>query len=76
MVLKLVKGNNEIIEKTFEDFQKDIHSNSFFYFSKETSYKDLKDLVDKLEELGYRVILREVKYALDEGAYIYEMHIL
>jgi hypothetical protein len=76
MILKLVSSNNQIIEKTFEDFKKDVKSNSFFYFSKETSYKDLKDLVDALQEEGYRVILREVKFALDEGAYIYEMHIL
>jgi hypothetical protein len=76
MVLKLVNANNEVIEKTYEDFIKDVHHNSFFYFSKETSYKDLKDLVDKLQELGYRVMLKEVKFALDEGAYMYELHII
>ena len=29
-----------------------------------------------LKELGYRVMLKEVKFALDEGAYMYELHII
>jgi hypothetical protein len=76
MQLKLVGTNNEIIQKSFEEFKKEIRPNSFFYFHKETSYKDLKDLIDLLEEEGYSVYFREVKYALDEGAYMYEMHII
>lgn len=76
MTLKLISSDNKIIEKNFEEFLKEVKSNSFFYFHKETSYKDLKDLIDKLEEKGYAVYFREVKYALDEGSYMYELHII
>jgi len=76
MKLKLLNANNEIIEKDFNEFLKDVKHNSFFYFHKDTSYKDLKDLIDKLEEEGYSVYFREVKYALDEGAYMYELHVI
>jgi len=76
MVLKLITANNEILEKSFEEFLQEVHHNAFFYFHKTTSYKDLKDLIDKLEEEGYSVYFREVKYGLDEGAYMYELHII
>ena len=76
MKLKLIGPNNEIIEKTYTEFVKDIKPNSFFYFHKDTSYKNLKDLIDKLEKDGYSVYFREVKYALDEGSYMYELHII
>ena len=76
MTLKLISSNNKTIEKSFEGFLKEVKSNSFFYFDKETSYKDLKDLIDKLEENEYAVYFREVKYALDEGSYMYELHII
>ena len=76
MKLKLIGPENEIIEKTYTEFVKEIKPNSFFYFHKDTSYKNLKDLIDKLEEEGYSVYFREVKYALDEGSYMYELHII
>jgi len=76
MKLKLIGPENEIIEKTYTEFIKEIKPNSFFYFHKDTSYKNLKDLIDKLEKEGYRVYFREVKYALDEGSYMYELHII
>jgi len=76
MKLKLLNADNNITEKTFEEFLKDVKHNSFFYFHKDTSYKDLKDLIDKLEEEGYSVYFREVKFGLDEGAYMYELHII
>ena len=76
MKLKLIGADNEIIEKTYTEFIKEIKENSFFYFHKDTSYKNLKDLIDKLEKDGYSVYFREVKYALDEGSYMYELHII
>ena len=76
MKLKLIAHDNQIIEKTYTEFVKDIKPNSFFYFHKDTSYKNLKDLIDKLEKDGYSVYFREVKYALDEGSYMYELHII
>jgi predicted secreted protein len=76
MKLKLIGADNSVTEKTYDEFIKDIKSNSFFYFHKDTSYKDLKDLIDKLEEDGYSVYFREVKFGLDEGSYLYELHII
>ena len=76
MKLKLIGVDNQIIEKNYTEFLKDVKPNSFFYFHKDTSYKNLKDLIDKLEKDGYSVYLREVKTGLDEGAYLYELHIL
>ncbi len=76
MTLKLISSDNNIIEKTYKEFLKEIKENSFFYFHKETSYKDLKNLIDKLENDGYSVYFREVKFGLDDGAYMYELHII
>ncbi|WP_456480006.1 HP0268 family nuclease [Nautilia sp.] len=76
MTLKLISTDNNIVEKSYEEFLKEIKPNSFFYFHKETSYKDLKDLIDKLEADGYSVYFREVKYGLDENSYMYELHII
>ena len=76
MKLKLIGSDNNIIEKTYEEFLKSIKPNAFFYFHKDTSYKDLKDLIDKLENDGYSVYFREVKYTLEDDGYMYEMHIL
>jgi len=76
MTLKLITTDNNIVEKSYDEFVKEIKENSFFYFHKDTSYKDIKDLVDKLQEEGHSVYLREVKYGLDESSYMYELHIL
>ncbi len=76
MKLKLITTDNEVIEKNYTEFLNDIKENSFFYFHKDTSYKNLKDLIDKLENKGHTVYLREVKTGLEEGAYLYELHII
>jgi hypothetical protein len=76
MKLKLISSDNKVVEKSYEEFLKEIKPNAFFYFHKDTSYKDLKDLIDKLENDGYSVYFREVKFGLDEGAYMYELHII
>jgi hypothetical protein len=76
MTLKLIENEHKTKEVNMEDFLKSVKSNSFYYFHKDTSYKNLKDLIDKLSEKGFSVYFREVKYGLDEGAYMYEMHIL
>lgn len=47
-----------------------------FYFDKENSHKDLVSLVEYFEEKDFSVYFREVKYGLDEGDYMYEVHIL
>ena len=76
MKLKLIGVDNQITEKNYTDFLKEVKPNSFFYFHKDTSYKNLKNLIDKLENDGYGVYFREVKTGLDEGSYLYELHII
>jgi hypothetical protein len=76
MELKLVTTDNKIKTVDLEKFLSKVKKDSFFYFSKETSYKDLQDLIDLLEKEGYSVYFREVKYTLEDDGYMYEMHIL
>jgi len=76
MELKLVTTDNKIKVIDMEKFLEKVQKDSFYYFDKETSYKDLQDLIDELEKKGYSVYFREVKYSLEENGYMYEMHIL
>ena len=41
-----------------------------------TSFKDILDLADEIEKMGYKVYHREVKYSLEPNGYMYEIHIL
>ena len=80
MELKLAR--NEInakpksitLEKVEDTIAKEGHK--IFYFDKENSHKDLVALVEHFEEKDFSVYLREVKYGLGEGDYMYEIHIL
>lgn len=47
-----------------------------YYFDKSNSHKDLIALVEKVEKLGASIYLREAKYGLDEGDYLYEVHFI
>lgn len=47
-----------------------------FYCDKENSHKDMQALLDYFEKKGKRAYFREVRYGLDEGDYMYEIHIL
>jgi len=76
MELKLVTTDNKIKTMDLEKFLEQVKSDTFFYFHRETSYKDLQELIEKLEEIGYSVYFREVKYSLEDNGYMYEMHIL
>ena len=49
---------------------------SFFYFDKENSHKQLIALVEYFEKKGVSVYHRVVKYGLDDDDYMYEVHIL
>ena len=62
------------IEKLEETLEKE--GQKIFYFDKENSHKDLVALVEHFEDKDFSVYLREVKYGLDEGDYMYEVHIL
>jgi len=80
MKLKLAKENFE--EKSKEISDKDIEKklkeegSVIYYFDQENPHKDLVELVEKFEDKGYSVYLKEVKYGLDDNDYIYEIHIL
>jgi hypothetical protein len=80
MKLKLAKEkldgkSKEITDKEIESALKEKGS-VIFYFDQENPHKDLVSLVEKFEDKGYSVYLKEVKYGLDENDYIYEVHIL
>ena len=47
-----------------------------FYCDKENSHKDMQALLEYFEKKGKHAYFREVRYGLDEGDYMYEMHIL
>lgn len=47
-----------------------------FYFDQDNSHKNLVSLVERFEEKGLSVYLKEVKFGLDENDYMYEVHIL
>ncbi len=47
-----------------------------FYFDKDNSHKDMMSLVEALEDEGFNVYFREVKYGLADDEYMYEVHAL
>jgi hypothetical protein len=52
------------------------NGSQLFYFDKENQNKDLMKLVEHFEKKDFSVYLREVRYGLNEGDYMYEVHIL
>mgnify|MGYP000031155156 CR=1 FL=1 len=76
MELKLVTTDNKIKSMEMDKFLEKIEKDSFYYFDRETSYKTIQDLIDELEKKDYSIYFREVKYGLEEDAYMYEIHIL
>jgi len=78
MELKLARKTLKAKPKTvtLEKIEEDLEKSSILYFDNENSHKELKELLEQLEAKGYSVYMREVKYGLDEGEYIYELHII
>ena len=76
MELKLLTEDNKVKKIDLDKFLENLKSDSFYYFSNETSYKDLQDLLDILTEKGYSVYFREVKYNLENDGYVYELHVI
>ncbi|PHS34144.1 MAG: hypothetical protein COA92_03715 [Sulfurovum sp.] len=78
MKLKLarttLKSKPKIIE--LKKVEEDLANKSIFYFDKDNSHKEMKELIVYFEEKGFSVYMREVKYGLDENEYIYEVHII
>ncbi|MDD6055526.1 MAG: HP0268 family nuclease [Helicobacter sp.] len=59
------------LEEMLEDKKMDI-----FYCDKENSHKDMKALLEYFEKKGKSAYFREVRYGLDSGDYMYEIHII
>jgi len=78
MKLKLARTTLKAKPKTIDisKLEEELSSKSIFYFDKENSHKELKELIEYFEEKGYSVYMREVKYGLNENEYIYEVHII
>lgn len=76
MKLKLIQSNNETQSQSVDKFLEKVKKDNFYYFHRETSYKNLMDLQEQLEEKGFSVYFREVKFGLDEQDYMYELHTL
>lgn len=78
MKLKLARKTLKAKPKTIElkKIEEDLANKSIFYFDKDNSHKELKELIEYFEEKSFSVYMREVKYGLDENEYIYEVHII
>jgi hypothetical protein len=78
MELKLARTSLSATPKetTLEDIEENLEKKSIFYFDKDNSHKDLKNLIEYFEDKGYSVYMREVKYGLNDDDFIYEIHIV
>ena len=78
MELKLARTslNATPKETTLEDIEENLEKKSIFYFDKDNSHKDLKNLIEYFEDKGYSVYMREVKYGLNDDDFIYVIHIV
>ncbi|TLP38357.1 HP0268 family nuclease [Arcobacter arenosus] len=80
--MELLLARNELSEKPKKvqlDKVKEELKNlgeKIFYFDKDNSHKDMMALVDSLEDEGFNVYFREVKYGLADDEYMYEVHAL
>jgi hypothetical protein len=62
------------IEKIIEEV--DAQGQKIYYFDKENSHKDIMALIETFESKSFNVYLRELKFGLADGEYMYEVHIL
>ncbi len=78
MKLKLARTTLKAKPKTIElqKIEDELANRSIFYFDKDNSHKEFKELIEHFEEKGFSVYMREVKYGLDDNEYIYEVHII
>jgi hypothetical protein len=51
-------------------------NDKLFYFDRDNSHKDMMSLIDTFENDNFTVHFREIKFGLEEDAYMYELHIL
>jgi|AAUQ01.1.fsa_nt_gi hypothetical protein len=78
MELKLARTSLNATPKgiTLEEIEENLEKKSIFYFDKDNSHKDLKNLIEYFEGHEYSVYMREVKYGLNDEDFIYEIHIV
>jgi hypothetical protein len=78
MKLKLarttLKSKPKIIE--IEKIEEMLSRQSIYYFDKENTHKDIMALIEHFEDKGCNVYMREIRYGLGEGEFIYEVHIV
>lgn len=80
--MELLLARNELTEKPkkvqLDKIKEELQANGekIFYFDRDNSHKDMMSLVDALEDEGYNVYFREVKYGLADDEYMYEVHAL
>ncbi|NPA27976.1 MAG: hypothetical protein GXN91_02870 [Epsilonproteobacteria bacterium] len=62
---------------TLEEIEKRVQNDErFFYLDRENEHKTLNELLEYFENKGYTPHLQEVRYALGDLDYIYELHIV
>lgn len=80
--MELLFARNELNEKPkkvkFEKILDELKElgEKIFYFDRDNSHKDMMALVDALEDEGFNVYFREVRYGLADEEYMYEVHAL
>ncbi|MCP4969721.1 MAG: hypothetical protein GY932_03875 [Arcobacter sp.] len=80
--MELLFARNELTEKPkkvqLDKIKEELKTDGekIFYFDRDNSHKDMMALVDALENEGYNVYFREVKYGLADEEYMYEVHAL
>jgi hypothetical protein len=78
MKLKLARTTLKSKPKVIDiaKIEEQLDKKTIFYFDKDNSHKELKELIEYFEDKEYSIYMREVKYGLDENEYIYEVHIV
>jgi hypothetical protein len=78
MKLKLARTTLDSKPRTIElsQIEASLDTQSIYYFDKDNSHKEIMAMIEYFEEKGYNVYMREIKYGLDEGEFLYEVHIV
>lgn len=62
--------------KKLEEMLENDTNGSFFYCDKDNTEKEIQAIIEYFEKKGKRIFLRQVRYGLDVGDFMYEVHIL
>ena len=80
--MELLFARNELNDKPkkvkFEKIQEELKElgEKIYYFDRDNSHKDMMALVDSIEDEGFNVYFREIRYGLADEEYMYEVHAL